>query len=158
MSYNLNIDLLKYKRATTYTFTSGTGEQIPCVVIPIKENYIAIKETNGILHAFSALNMWERTNKETNEPEHDQYGNSHALQLQIPKEVREQMGADERRAASIYLGSAKPMGSFNAPTQQAAPQPYPPQQLPTQQQRQDYSRIAPPTQQCPQPDDLPFYR
>lgn len=151
MSYNLNIDLLKFKRAALYNgFKDKAGNPVPCVVIPIKENYIAVKESNGYSHAFASVNMWERTNRETNEPEHDQYGNSHALQLQIPKDIREQMDVEERRAASVYLGSAKPMGSINAPLQQSQPSFRP------QQQRQDYSQILPETPKAAAENDLPF--
>ena len=65
--------------------------------------------------------MWERTNRDTGAPEHDQWGNSHAIQVQLPKDVREGMSADERRAATPYLGSAKPLGEKSAAPAQPAP-------------------------------------
>ena len=113
-SYAINFDLLKLKRAFRKTFQAKDGSAVTCVCIPIDDNYIKETEKNCYL----TLNMWERTNRETGAPEHDQWGNSHAVQVQLPREVRETMDADERRAATPYLGSAKPLGGSTVPTQQ----------------------------------------
>lgn len=118
-SYAINFDLLKLKSAFRYTFHAKDGTPVTCVCLPIQANYI--KETDK--NCYLTLNMWERTNRDNGEPEHDQWGNSHAIQVQLPRDVREQMTTEERREATPYLGSAKPLGEGRSeqPTQQAAP-------------------------------------
>lgn len=118
-SYAINFDLLKLKRAFRYTFRARDGQHVTCVCIPVTDNYI--KETDR--NCYITLNMWERTNRDSGAPEHDQWGNSHAIQVQLPRGVRGSMTADERKEATPYLGSAKPLGEGRAEqTQQAAPQ------------------------------------
>lgn len=116
-SFAINFDLLKLKHAFRKTFQTRSGDPVTCVCIPIGENYI--KETDA--NCYITLNMWERTNRDTGAPEHDQWGNSHAIQVQLPKDVREEMSAEERRAATPYLGSAKPLGEKSAAPAQPAP-------------------------------------
>lgn len=120
--FNLNLDLLKCHRAFLKAFTDKRGNAVTCVVIPLADNYITQKkDTSGKSHAYLNLSVWERTNRETNQPERDQWGNSHSVQLQIPKEAREQMDGDQRRAAAVYLGSAKPMRLQSAETTNEMP-------------------------------------
>lgn len=108
--YNLNLDLLKCHKSFIYQFNAKDGTRKPCICIPANENFIALKtDSNGYDHAYLNLSVWERTDRDTGQPAHDQWGNSHSVQLQIPKEERDKMNADERKAAAVYLGSAKPM-------------------------------------------------
>ena len=117
--FNLNLDLLKCHKAFLYPFNAKDGSKKQCICIPADENFISVKtDSNGYNHAYLNLSVWERTDRETGQPAHDNWGNSHSVQLQIPKERRDAMSADERKDAAVYLGSAKPMRPTNqAPTQ-----------------------------------------
>lgn len=108
--YNLNLDLLKCHKAFVYNFNAKNGTKKPCICIPMDENFIAFKtDSNGYDHAYLNLSVWERTDRTTGVPAHDQWGNSHSVQLQIPKEKRDEMDAETRKSMAVYLGSAKPM-------------------------------------------------
>lgn len=142
-NYAINFDLLKLHGATRRTFQTRDGKPVTCVIVPIEANYIKETENN----CYITLNMWERTNRETGAPEHDQWGNSHAVQVQLPKDVRESMTADERKAATPYLGSAKPLGASSGPAASS----YRPQQP-----KQDYTNLVPGGPRQRATDDLPL--
>jgi len=99
MNYNLSIDVCKLKNSGV-----GTIKGKRCIIVPVDDNHI--EERNGRFTIRAT--MWERTNRETGEPQPGQYGDSHYLRFNVSKEVREAMTDEERRQLP-YIGNAYPM-------------------------------------------------
>lgn len=105
MNYNLSIDICKLRDSGLATLKGRR-----CIIVPLDVNHI--EEKNG--RAYIPVTMWERTDRATGSPQPDQYGSTHYLRLDLRREVREAMTAEERKAVP-YLGSAYPAGPREAP-------------------------------------------
>jgi len=98
MNYNLSLDLCKLRDSGLATLRGRR-----CIIIPLEANHV--REKDG--RAYVPVTMWERTNRETGEPEPSENGSTHYLRLSEPKEAREAMTAEERRLIP-YVGNAFP--------------------------------------------------
>lgn len=113
--YNGKLNLLKLKRAGVMQIP-GRTEVLRCLVIPIEENniFISTDENNRPKAAYLDLTAWELKN-----PKYDE---THMIKQSLPKEVREKMTDEEKKAIPI-LGGLKPVifESQNAASSCAAP-------------------------------------
>ena len=90
MNYSIKIDLLKLKN-TCATNLKGKTETKRCLIIPIDDNSIFVGE-KGIYLDLTAFELQEKR------------GQSHILKVNIPKEVRDAMSEEERKAQPIVGG------------------------------------------------------
>lgn len=79
----------------------GRTEVLRCLVIPIEENniFISTDENNRPKAAYLDLTAWELKNPK--------YEETHMIKQSLPKEVRERMTDEEKKAMPI-LGGLKP--------------------------------------------------
>lgn len=99
--FNGKLNLLKLKRAGVMQIL-GRTEVLLCVVIPIEDNniFISTNENNRPNAAYLDLTAWELKN-----PKYDE---THIIKQSLPKEVRERMTDEEKKAMPI-LGGLKPV-------------------------------------------------
>lgn len=99
--FNGKLNLLKLKRAGVMQIL-GRTEVLLCVVIPIEDNniFISTNENNRPNAAYLDLTAWELKN-----PKYDE---THMIKQSLPKEVRERMTDEEKKAMPI-LGGLKPV-------------------------------------------------
>ena len=113
--YNGKLNLLKLKRAGVMQIP-GRTEVLRCLVIPIEENniFISTDENNRPKAAYLDLTAWALKNPK--------YEETHMIKQSLPKEVREKMTDEEKKAIPI-LGGLKPVifESQNAASSCAAP-------------------------------------
>ena len=100
--FSIRVDLQKLNGAFLKNLTGKTATK-RCIIIPVDDNPSMFIGEKGCY-----LNM---TAFETN---NNQYGDTHLIKPNLPKEVREQMTEAERNAVPI-LGNMSP---FKAPEQQ----------------------------------------
>lgn len=100
-NYNIKLNLMKLSRAGIMQI-QGRGEVLRCLVIPVEENhlFIGMDEQNRPKSAYLDVSAWALRN-----PKYDE---THMIKQSLPKEVREQMSEEERKAQPI-LGGMKPM-------------------------------------------------
>lgn len=101
-NFNAKLNLMKLSRATI-TQIQGRGEVLRCLVIPVEENHLFVsvdEQTNRPKSAYLDLTAWEMQNPK--------YEETHMIKQSLPKEVREQM-TDEQKKAQPILGGMKPM-------------------------------------------------
>lgn len=107
--FNGKLNLLKLKRAGVMKIP-GRTEVLRCLVIPIEENniFISTDENNHPKAAYLDLTAWALKNPK--------YEESHMIKQSLPKEVREKMTDEEKKAMPI-IGGLKPI---NVEAQNAA--------------------------------------
>lgn len=97
-NYTIKVNLAALSGAFVKDFTSSrTGVTKKCVVIPVDDNPSMFAGEKGIY-----LNIAAFAN------ENPRFDDTHMLKPNVPKEVREQMSDEERRAMPI-LGNMRPM-------------------------------------------------
>lgn len=113
--FNGKLNLLKLKRAGIMQIQGRTGV-LRCLVIPVEDNniFVTTDENNHPKTAYIDLTAWELKN-----PKYDE---THMIKQSLPKEVREKMTDEEKKAIPI-LGGLKPVifESQNAASSCAAP-------------------------------------
>lgn len=113
--FNGKLNLLKLKRAGIMQIQGRTGV-LRCLVIPVEDNniFVTTDENNHPKAAYIDLTAWELKN-----PKYDE---THMIKQSLPKEVREKMIDEEKKAIPI-LGGLKPVifESQNAASSCAAP-------------------------------------
>ena len=113
--FNGKLNLLKLKRAGIMQIQGRTGV-LRCLVIPVEDNniFVTTDENNHPKAAYIDLTAWELKN-----PKYDE---THMIKQSLPKEVREKMPDEEKKAIPI-LGGLKPVifESQNAASSCAAP-------------------------------------
>ena len=113
--FNGKLNLLKLKRAGIMQIQGRSGV-LRCLVIPVEDNniFVTTDENNHPKAAYIDLTAWEIKN-----PKYDE---THMIKQSLPKEVREKMTDEEKKAIPI-LGGLKPVifGSQNAASSCAAP-------------------------------------
>lgn len=99
--FNGKLNLLKLKRAGIMQI-QGRAEVLRCLVIPIEDNsiFVTTDEDNHPKAAYLDLTAWELKN-----PKYDE---THMVKQSLPKEVREKMIDEEKKAMPI-LGGLKPV-------------------------------------------------
>lgn len=114
-NFNGKLNLLKLKRAGIMQIQGRTGV-LRCLVIPVEDNniFVTTDENNHPKAAYIDLTAWELKN-----PKYDE---THMIKQSLPKEVREKMTDEEKKAIPI-LGGLKPVifESQNAASSCAAP-------------------------------------
>jgi hypothetical protein len=112
--FNGKLNLL-LKRAGIMQIQGRTGV-LRCLVIPVEDNniFVTTDENNHPKAAYIDLTAWELKN-----PKYDE---THIIKQSLPKEVREKMTDEEKKAIPI-LGGLKPVifESQNAASSCAAP-------------------------------------
>ena len=98
--FNGKLNLLKLKRAGIMQI-QGRTKVLRCLVIPVEDNNILVTtdENNHPKAAYIDLTAWELKN-----PKYDE---THMVKQSLPKEVREKM-TDEKKKAMPILGGLKP--------------------------------------------------
>lgn len=113
--FNGKLNLLKLKRAGIMQIQGRTGV-LRCLVIPVEDNniFVTTDENNHPKAAYIDLTAWELKNPK--------YDDTHMIKQSLPKEVREKMTDEEKKAIPI-LGGLKPVifESQNAASSCAAP-------------------------------------
>lgn len=115
-NFNAKLNLMKLSRAGIMQI-QGRGEVLRCLVIPVEENHIFVstdEQTNRPKSAYLDLTAWELQNPK--------YEETHMIKQSLPKEVREQMTEEQKKAMPV-LGGLKPVifeqhnaaGDCNAP-------------------------------------------
>ena len=112
MNKNIKINLSAFEGAGIITLASRDGKAKKCLVIPIEENHLYEGE-KGIYADFIA---WEMKEKKEN-------GATHLVKQSFPKEVREAMSEEEKRALPIFgdlrdaMTEKKEMETYSVPAQ-----------------------------------------
>ncbi len=94
--YSIRVDLQKLNGAFLKNLTGKTATK-RCIIIPIDDNPSMFLGEKGCYLNMSAF-----------ETQNNQYGDTHLLKPNLPKEVRESMTDEERNAVPI-LGNMAPM-------------------------------------------------
>ncbi|MBQ8713058.1 MAG: hypothetical protein IJ551_09625 [Prevotella sp.] len=95
-NYGIKVDLLKLQGAFTRNLKGKTTTK-RCIIIPIDENPGMFLGEKGCYLNLSAF-----------ETQGNQYGDTHLVKTDLPKEVRERMTEEQRRAVPI-LGNMRPI-------------------------------------------------
>ena len=106
-NFQAKLNLLKFNKAFTMTIR-GKEAVKQCVCIPIEDNYLFVsadEHLKATIYADINVNPYENGKS--------QYGDTHYLRLSVPKEVRDKM-TEEQKKAIPFLGNMKP-----SPLQQA---------------------------------------
>lgn len=105
-NFNAKLNLLKLKRAGVMQI-QGRGEVLRCLVIPIEENniFVSTDDNNRPKAAYLDLTAWALQNPK--------YEETHMIKQSLPKEVREKMTDEEKKAMPI-LGGMRP-ANFDVP-------------------------------------------
>lgn len=95
-NYSIKIDLQKLQNAFLRKFTGKTASKT-CICIPIEDNPAMFLGEKGCY-----LNL------NANETEHSQYGDTHYVRGDIPREQYDKMTDEQRRSYPI-LGNMRPI-------------------------------------------------
>ena len=109
-----SIDLLKLKNACVATLGNQTKKR--CVVIPIDDNDLYVKNEDGSTKprsVYFGVNVWERQQPSP-------YGHTHYMKQSFSKAYREAHTEDEMKNMP-FLGDMKPILRQNGATQFDAP-------------------------------------
>jgi len=112
MNKNIKIDLTAFTGVGVINLTGKSGRPKKCLVIPIDDNHLYEGE-KGIYADFIA---WEMREKKEN-------GATHLVKQSFPKEVREAMSEEEKRALPIFgdlrdaMTEKREMESYSMPEQ-----------------------------------------
>lgn len=109
-NYGIRIDLKKFRNAGLATITGKTGKK-KCVVIPVDDNREIFVGEKGIYLSLAVF-----AKRETGK-----HGETHIVKGSLPKNIREAMAEEERRAQPI-LGDMRPVEWKDLATEQAAPE------------------------------------
>jgi|LSQX01.1.fsa_nt_gb hypothetical protein len=110
MNKNIKIDLTAFAGSGIVNLTSREGKVKKCLVIPIAENYLYEGE-KGIYADFIAWEMRER--KEN--------GATHLIKQSLPKDARDRMSEEEKRALPVFgdlrdaMMEKKELETYNVP-------------------------------------------
>lgn len=96
-NYTISLDLKKLNGATLRQLTGRTGQPKNCIIIPVDDNPSMVIGEKGIYLNATAYEL-----------EHPKYDDTHMVKPSLPKEVRERMTEEERRAIPI-LGNMRPI-------------------------------------------------
>ena len=96
-NYGIKVDLLKLQGACMKNLTGRSGQAKRCIIIPVDDNPSMYLGEKGCYLSMSAF-----------ETQGSQYGNTHMVKPDIPKELREQMTEEQRMAVPV-LGNMRPM-------------------------------------------------
>ncbi len=119
MNKNIKINLTAFAGVGTINLTGKSGQLKKCLVIPIEENHLYEGE-KGIYADFIA---WEMREKKEN-------GATHLIKQSLPKEARDGMSEEEKRALPIFgdlrdaMTEKKGLDTYSMPVstpEQAAP-------------------------------------
>lgn len=102
-NYQEKLNLLKFNKAFTMPIKGKTGIIKQCVCIPIEDNHLFVSADENL----KAKAVYADINVNQYENGKSQYGDTHYLRLSVPKEVREKMTEEEKKAIP-YLGNMKP--------------------------------------------------
>ena len=103
-NYGIKVDLLKLQGAFMRNMTSSkTNVTKRCVCVPVDDNDCVYLGEKGCYLNMSAF-----------ETPGSQFGNTHMVKPDIPKEQREQM-TDEQKMAIPVLGNMRPMQGSSMP-------------------------------------------
>lgn len=94
MNYGINVNLLKLKKSGIMKI-KGKEKVVRCLVIPLEGISNLVETEHGI---FLNLSAWESDKLN--------YGHTHYLKINLPKEENEKMSDDERRLVPI-IGNMK---------------------------------------------------
>lgn len=97
-SYDIRINLQQLEGAGVARVKGKSGEQVPCLVIPIKKSHLFLGEKGVYL----SLSAWENKDGQVG-----QFGDTHGIKQMLDKETREKMTEEERRAMP-FLGNMRP--------------------------------------------------
>lgn len=95
-NFNIRLDLLRLQGTFTRNLQGKTATK-RCIIIPIDDNPGVYLGEKGCYLNLSAY-----------ETQNNQYGDTHMVKQNLPKEVRERMTEDERRSQPV-LGNMAPM-------------------------------------------------
>lgn len=101
-NYQVKQNLLRYNNAFVMTI-KGKSSQKQCVCIPIEDNYLYVSADDNL----KPKAVYSDINANQYEDGKSPYGDTHYLRLSVPKEIREKM-TDEEKKAIPYLGNMKP--------------------------------------------------
>ena len=101
-NYQLKLNLLRFNNAFVLGI-EGKNATKQCVCIPIEDNYLFMTADDNM----KAKAAYADINVNQYEGGKSQYGDTHYARLSVPKEVREKM-TDEEKKAIPYLGNMKP--------------------------------------------------
>lgn len=101
-NFQQKLNLLKFNKAFTMP-VRGKNSVKQCVCIPIEDNYLFVSADDNL----KAKAVYADINVNQYENGKSQFGDTHYLRLAVPKEIREKMTDDERKAVP-YLGNMKP--------------------------------------------------
>lgn len=107
-NFQAKLNLLKFNKAFTMPIR-GKETVKQCVCIPIEDNHLFVSADENL----KAKAIYADVNINPYENGKSQYGDTHYLRLSVPKEIREKM-TEEQKKAIPYLGNMKP-----SPVQQA---------------------------------------
>ena len=112
MNKNIKINLTAFAGAGKINLSGKNGQLKKCLVIPIEENHLYEGE-KGIYADFIA---WEMREKKEN-------GATHLIKQSLPKEARDGMSEEEKRALPIFgdlrdaMTEKKEMETYSVPAQ-----------------------------------------
>jgi hypothetical protein len=129
-NFQIKQNLLKFNNAFVMNIKGKSSSKM-CVCIPIEDNHLFVSTDDNL----KAKAVYADVNVNQYEEGKSQYGDTHYLRLSVPKEIREKM-TDEEKKAIPYLGNMKP----------------------SQIQQKQSADIESPTYSVPEDDmdDLPF--
>lgn len=100
-NFNIKQNLLKFHNAFVMNIKGKTSSK-QCVCIPIEDNHLFVSADENL----KAKAVYADINANQYENGKSQYGDTHYLRLSVPKEVREKMTEEEKKAIP-YLGNMK---------------------------------------------------
>lgn len=112
MNKNIKIDLTAFTGVGTINLTGKDSKVKKCLVIPIEENHLYEGE-KGIYADFIA---WEMREKKEN-------GATHIIKQSLPKDARDRMSEEEKRALPIFgdlrdaMTEKKGLETYSVPAQ-----------------------------------------
>ena len=129
-NFQIKQNLLKFNNAFVMNIKGKSSSKM-CVCIPIEDNHLFVSSDDNL----KAKAVYADVNVNQYEEGKSQYGDTHYLRLSVPKEIREKMTEEEKKAIP-YLGNMKP----------------------SQIQQKQSADIESPTYSVPEDDmdDLPF--
>lgn len=101
-NYQAKLNLLRFKNAFTMPI-KGRNSVKQCVCIPIEDNYLFVSADANL----KAKAVYADININPYDSGKSQYGDTHYLRQAVPKEIRDKMTEDEKKAVP-YLGNMKP--------------------------------------------------
>lgn len=107
-NFQVKQNLLRFNGAFVMNIKGKTSAK-QCVCIPILDNHIYVSADDNM----KAKGAYVDINANQYEDGKSQYGDTHFLRLAVPKDIREKM-SDEEKKAIPYLGNMKP-SQYQAP-------------------------------------------